>query len=141
MHLFIHQAFPEYLPFARYYTGFWVLSCEPKQTRFNELHGLGKQKIPCVNPMLLQPWPSSPVPCADVPLAQPKVPGDHQIPFRRGEMGPLPSSVLCSHLGPKAVRVLVVGASAGLLPASDLALLTYSIKDHRQSKLLALPEK
>lgn len=66
---------------------------------------------------------------------------EHQIPIRRGEMGPLPSSVLCSHLGPKAFRALVPGASAGLLPASDLALLTYSIKDHQQSKLLALPEK
>lgn len=73
MHLFIHQAFPEYLPFARYHIGFWVLSCEPKQARFHELQGLGKQKIPCVNPMLLQPWPSSPVSCADIPLAQPQV--------------------------------------------------------------------
>lgn len=101
-----------------------------------------KTKNSLCNP--LAPSIPAQLPCALrwCPPAQPQASRMHQIPFSRGEMGPLPSSVLCTHLDPKAVRALVPGASARAPPpASDLALLTSSIKDHQQSKRLALPKE
>lgn len=75
------------------------------------------------------PWPSSPVPCVDVPVAQPQAPGKHQIPFRRGEMGPLPGPVLSTVTwAPKKSRFSYLEPQQDPSPASD------SIKDHKQSK-------
>lgn len=91
--------------------------------------------------MLLQPWPISAVPCVDVPLAQPQAPGKHQVSFRRGEVGPPPSTVLSTVTwAPRQLGLLYLEPQRGPPPASDLALLTSS-KDHQQSKPLALPKK
>lgn len=77
-----------------------------------------KTKNSLCNP--LAPSIPAQLPCALrwCPPAQPQASRMHQIPFSRGEMGPLPSSVLCTHLDPKAVRALVPGASARAPPSS-----------------------
>ena len=90
---------------------------DKEQEKVLEIHSIFH---PCSKKYIfpwIHTWPwycqaSSPVPCVGVPLGQPQASRMHQIPFSRGEMGPLPSSVLCTHLDPKAVRALVPGASA-----------------------------